>query len=154
MLYIIITLLIQINSLPPLYGVPNSLRSNYSFSKFTCFTPTSLHNLIQIPQEFINDNFCDCPDGSDEPGTSACDFQFFCNNHGLLGKQIPSSKVNDGICDCCDASDEYHNADLCKDTCELNSRETHRHIESEMEKVKKGIEKKYEIVGKCLDKMW
>jgi len=67
---------------------------------------------------WVNDDYCDCGDGSDEMGTSACK-----NNHFLCGRitgdataaaprlrakahprneealSIPSSKVNDGFCD-------------------------------------------------------
>ncbi|CAI1834697.1 hypothetical protein SEUBUCD646_0B03360 [Saccharomyces eubayanus] len=69
----------------------------------------------------INDGVCDCPDGSDEPGTSACDediFQmvaeqsnevnkyFYCDNKGFIPRHIRRSVVADGVCDCCDCSDE------------------------------------------------
>ena len=64
-----------------------------------------------VPYAQVNDNFCDCEDGSDEPGTSACADKlggsFFCENHGHVGKKLFSSVVNDGVCDCCDGSDEY-----------------------------------------------
>ncbi|KAL3312850.1 hypothetical protein Ciccas_008551 [Cichlidogyrus casuarinus] len=72
-----------------------------------------------IPFSDVNDDYCDCTDGSDEPGTSACNnFQFYCQNKGHVGKFIPSNWVNDGYCDCCDGSDEYlpHSAN-CTPTC-------------------------------------
>ena len=55
----------------------------------------------------MNDDFCDCFDGSDEPGTSACQFaEFFCDTQNdYLKEKIPSSRVDDQICDCCDGSD-------------------------------------------------
>ncbi|KAI8526434.1 hypothetical protein RHMOL_Rhmol13G0307300 [Rhododendron molle] len=66
----------------------------------------------------LNDDFCDCPDGTDEPGTSACpNGKFYCRNAGHAPLSIFSSKVNDGICDCCDGSDEYDGKVKCSNTC-------------------------------------
>lgn len=74
--------------------------------QFVCFV-----SMEEIEFNRVNDDYCDCQDGSDEPGTNACsNGQFFCtlqaDNKGFH-KIIPSSKVNDGICDCCDGSDEW-----------------------------------------------
>lgn len=66
----------------------------------------------------LNDDFCDCPDGSDEPGTSACPSgKFYCKNAGHVGLFIYSSRVNDGLCDCCDGSDEHDGKVKCPNTC-------------------------------------
>ncbi|KAL5864773.1 hypothetical protein ACOSQ3_002287 [Xanthoceras sorbifolium] len=66
----------------------------------------------------LNDNFCDCIDGTDEPGTSACPAaKFYCRNVGSTPQFIFSSRVNDRICDCCDGSDEYDNNINCPNTC-------------------------------------
>ncbi|GIX98288.1 glucosidase 2 subunit beta [Caerostris darwini] len=85
-------------------------------------TPQNTFKCIGSGEEinfaFLNDNFCDCTDLSDEPSTSACNTgTFYCTHQS---KRSPSSiisyKVNDGICDCCDGSDEWLRATLPEHT--------------------------------------
>lgn len=83
-------------------------------------TWTCLRSGQKIPISAINDDYCDCDDGSDEPGTSACDNSiFYCHNEGHIPSRILSNRVNDGICDteCCDGSDEYDGKVHCPNVC-------------------------------------
>mmetsp|Transcript_143550 Transcript_143550/g.459106 ORF Transcript_143550/g.459106 Transcript_143550/m.459106 type:complete len:164 (-) Transcript_143550:23-514(-) len=78
-----------------------------------------------LPLDAINDDFCDCADGSDEPGTGACAGQsttmFYCPNPGSFPSYVYASRVNDGVCDCCDGSDEWRST-VCRDTCAVDQR--------------------------------
>lgn len=102
-------------------GVPLTKRPFYEEGKpFTCLDGTRT-----IPFNRVNDDYCDCQDGSDEPGTAACpNGHFHCTNAGFRPAFIPSSRVNDGICDCCDTTDEYNSGATCQNTCrELGRKE-------------------------------
>lgn len=86
-----------------------------------------LDGSFEIPMSHVNDEYCDCADGSDEPGTPACTFdarfgmkdewRFQCSDTAFLTKEILHSHINDGICDCCDGSDEYASNARCPNTC-------------------------------------
>lgn len=84
----------------------------------------------------LNDGFCDCIDGTDEPGTPACPrSKFYCKNVGSTPLTLFSSRINDRFCDCCDGSDEYDGSIDCPNTCFKNGnvgRKNHDYMSSRM----------------------
>ncbi|KAJ3209638.1 hypothetical protein HDU82_000391 [Entophlyctis luteolus] len=111
-----------VTAVPPPRGVsdePHAVAPSYvpgPGATFSCLDGSKI-----IPYTAVNDDFCDCLDGSDEPGTSACPTgTFFCRNAGHVPGVVSSSRVNDGVCDvdeCCDGSDEYASGVVCPDMC-------------------------------------
>lgn len=98
----------------PPRGVDPKFAYQYSGSEFHCRDGSATVLAAQV-----NDDYCDCRDGSDEPGTAACPgATFYCANTGYKPEQISSAWINDGVCDCCDASDEYNGATRCANSCD------------------------------------
>ncbi|KAK9224286.1 hypothetical protein WN943_009319 [Citrus x changshan-huyou] len=99
----------------PFYGISPQDENYYKTSSNTIKCKDGSKKFAKTQ---LNDDYCDCPDGTDEPGTSACpNGKFYCQNAGHSPLMIFSSKVNDGICDCCDGSDEYDGKIKCPNTC-------------------------------------
>jgi protein kinase C substrate 80K-H len=106
-------------------GIAPHLQGKYQQETFLCD-----NNQRKISSASINDGYCDCTDGTDEPGTSAClTGSFYCVNKGYKPLTITSSRVDDGICDCCDGSDEgifVKCSDRCQEMAELQRSEQNR----------------------------
>lgn len=119
---VIALLLVMCCTAAAIRGVQEKLLDRYlpDSSVFRC-----VESNVDIPMKFVNDEFCDCPDGSDEPGTSACSLEvqgnptwrFQCTDKTYFVKEILHSHVNDNVCDCCDGSDEYLTGVACPNTC-------------------------------------
>lgn len=140
--------------------------------KFTCITKPSI--VLDIAQ--VNDNSCDCPDGSDEPGTAACAYLdrlsppqplpgspsgttnttsalpgFWCANAGHVGAYVPFSFVNDGICDyelCCDGSEEYARKGgvKCPNRCAAIGKEFRRAEEERQQGQERALKRRRTLV--------
>ncbi|EPE03874.1 glucosidase 2 subunit beta [Ophiostoma piceae UAMH 11346] len=141
-------------------------------TKFTCISNPS----ISLDFSQINDGTCDCPDGSDEPGTAACSFidrlsppqplpgspsgttntapilpGFWCENTGHIGAYIPFSFVNDGVCDydlCCDGTEEYAGKGgvKCPNRCAAIGKEHRRAAEELKKKQERALTKRRAMV--------
>ncbi|KAH0537889.1 glucosidase 2 subunit beta [Cotesia glomerata] len=124
-------------------GIPQSKSPLYNPKKdFSCLDGSRI-----ITFDKVNDDYCDCGDGSDEPGTAACsNGYFFCDNAGHTPQYITASRVNDGICDCCDASDEYASPASCVDNCMELGREARAEAEKAAELVREGSKIRLQLI--------
>ena len=135
---LIASLLPLIHAQNKIRGVPKAEWPTYSADPFTCFDKSA-----SFPASRVNDDFCDCADGSDEPGTSACAGiesapRFYCLNRGFRPTYLRNSVVNDGICDCCDGSDEFASG-ACKDDCVNAGATAKAEAEANLAAVKAGV---------------
>lgn len=141
----------------PSCGADNSPEASLYPSKgsFSCIT----HPDIGLPVNKLNDNYCDCPDGSDEPGTSACASipasslgipGFYCKNKGYRSLYIPLNRVDDGVCDCCDGSDEPKGT--CKDTCKQQGEVWKKEYKAWEKTVAKGVAERGKLVDRAKGK--
>uniref|UniRef100_A0A8C5AI96 Glucosidase 2 subunit beta n=1 Tax=Gadus morhua TaxID=8049 RepID=A0A8C5AI96_GADMO len=124
-------------------GVPLSKRQFYEENRpFTCLDGSGT-----IAFDRVNDDYCDCKDGSDEPGTAACpNGSFHCTNAGFRPGFIPSSRINDGICDCCDTTDEYNSGATCQNTCRELGRKEKESLQMLAEVAKEGFLLKQQLI--------
>lgn len=128
----------------PLHGVRSSEAARFAKETFACRDGSAV-----LPIARLNDDFCDCADGSDEPGTSACaNGQFYCANKGARGRVLPSALVNDGVCDCCDGSDEYRSSAACANVCEAEGAAWRAEQAERIRVAEEGARKKKEYLEK------
>ncbi|KAK2075626.1 hypothetical protein QBZ16_001734 [Prototheca wickerhamii] len=132
-------------------GIAPEVRSRYKSAiaegTFTCFS--SGHS---FPSSRINDDYCDCPDGSDEPGTSACsNGSFYCRNRGFEPKVVSSPFVDDGVCDCCDGSDEAPGR--CQDTCVAAGEQKRQELTRQVAEAEAGLQKRQAYVQEAAQKI-
>ncbi|XP_010451052.1 PREDICTED: glucosidase 2 subunit beta-like isoform X1 [Camelina sativa] len=139
LLILLLASAIRSNSSPsndPFLGIsPQDEKYYKSSSEIKCKDGSKKFTKAQL-----NDDFCDCSDGTDEPGTSACpNGKFYCRNAGHSPLVLFSSRVNDGICDCCDGSDEYDGQVTCPNTCWEAGKAARENLKKKIETYNQGL---------------
>ncbi|KAG8426584.1 hypothetical protein J3459_007971 [Metarhizium acridum] len=157
-------------------GVGPEFASHYQGkTEFSCISDAS----IKLSFDRVNDNTCDCPDGSDEPGTAACAYidplspqqplpgsgsvsakaqpalpGFWCENKGHIGSYVPFVYVNDGMCDydlCCDGSEEFGHVGgvKCENRCVEIGKEYKRLADEKRQKMQRAAKQKKAMLSEA-----
>ncbi|EIN10218.1 hypothetical protein PUNSTDRAFT_63724 [Punctularia strigosozonata HHB-11173 SS5] len=135
--WLLLSLVLPAYALEKTHGVHPALIPRYVPTESA--TWRCLDGSKEIAWSAVNDDYCDCPDGSDEPGTGACPgTTFYCVNEGHIGANISSTRVNDGLCEkeCCDGSDERPG--LCPNICKQIGEEFRKQRDAELKTRKTG----------------
>mmetsp|Transcript_4319 Transcript_4319/g.13047 ORF Transcript_4319/g.13047 Transcript_4319/m.13047 type:complete len:439 (+) Transcript_4319:81-1397(+) len=135
----------------PIRGATEKFVEDLQGGSIKCAALLKPTNVLDVTMDMVNDEYCDCADGSDEPGTSACvNGRFFCKSDGIRGRMITASWVNDGVCDCCDGSDEFDGRTNCTNHCAEDLQRQLQYYNERIEVIKKGLKIEYEMseVGK------
>ncbi|CAH0480369.1 unnamed protein product [Peronospora belbahrii] len=138
-----------VSSTAQIRGVAPLDQIKYSSATFPCIISGKETNLSQ---DRVNDEYCDCDDGIDEPGTAACSYLltsvFYCDNDGFFPENIHTSRVQDGICDCCDGSDEEIDGQVsCPNTCVVAAEKLREEAEQRLKMVQIGFEKRQVMIN-------
>ncbi|KFM27688.1 Glucosidase 2 subunit beta [Auxenochlorella protothecoides] len=135
---------------PDVRGVTPDLLPRYSIpsdADFEC-----LDGRGSVPASRINDEYCDCTDGSDEPGTSACPGgSFYCANVGFEPRTLKAALVDDGVCDCCDGSDEPVGS--CANTCQARGLARKAELAERLHAARAGLQRRAQYVQEAASKL-
>ena len=128
---------------------PEDVQKYTEATTFTCTDGTQT-----VPWSYVNDDYCDCTDGSDEPGTAACagntpKHTFWCVNEGHKGEYLTQSRINDGICDCCDGTDEYATDAGCENNCVVVATVHAKERAEAQARLSAGLAKKAELIAEA-----
>lgn len=81
-------------------GVAPDEQPKFQRETFAC---TVRGVLQELPLDRVNDDYCDCDDGDDEPGTAACSHvlssTFFCYNDGFFTTKVRRVHAKRFCCD-------------------------------------------------------
>uniref|UniRef100_M4BVE8 Glucosidase 2 subunit beta n=1 Tax=Hyaloperonospora arabidopsidis (strain Emoy2) TaxID=559515 RepID=M4BVE8_HYAAE len=100
-----------------------------------------------LPISRVNDDFCDCDDGSDEPGTAACSYvtasEFYCANDGFFSKKVGSID----LLSCFEKRyEEMDGVSVCPNSCAAAAEAFRKDAKERLEVVRSGFEKRQAIV--------